>query len=185
MEKNPVLIQTALQTALHAENVEAIELALEGNQRVLVRSKAMPMFAFMVWSEHRSGTFSWLGLDIPKDSKGMADYQVVCACCGTQVYGITKPESLKDNDAEGWKQFKTEHGKTFKLVLTETCKRYGITTVFMRRASAWDNQYGPIDGVRFAEAREFQKVMLELYSSKVVEEHTKFISRSTSRGMFE
>ncbi len=190
MENNPVTIQTALKTARNANNVEVIELPLEGDQRVLVRSKLMPEYAFLLWSSHRSGTRSWLGLDIPcrKDS-GVSDhrsasYQVVCACCDTQTYGVNKPEGIGESDSEAYKLWSKELGKKFIHVLKDTCKTHGIKIVFVRRAEAWNRQHSVMDGIQIVEAMQYQDAMLDLYGRRIVEANTRFISRETSEGMF-
>ncbi len=183
MNKNPISIQAALKVAKHAENVEVIELALEGDQRVLVRSKAMPEFAFLVWSDHQSSTHSWLGLDLPDTSYENSSYQVVCACCGTHTYGVSKPGDVGESDSEGYKEWSNGLGQVFKCVLQETCKKNGITTIFMRRASSW--HYGELDGIKIVEASGHQNAMLDLYGRQVIQANTEFISRRTSRGMFE
>lgn len=181
MSKNPISIQAALKVAKHAENVEVIELALEGHQRVLVRSKAMPEFAFLVWADHQSSTYSWLGLDLPNGEDKNSSYQVVCACCGTHIYGVSKPGDI--SGSEGEEEWSNGLGQVFKHVLEETCKKNGVTTIFMRRASNW--QYEKLDGIKIVEASGHQNAMLDLYGRQVIQANTKFISRKTSRGMFE
>jgi len=181
--KNRVTIQAALKVAKHAENVEVIELALEGYQRVLVRSKAMPEFAFLVWSDYRGSTYSWLGLDLPGTSDRYSSYQVLCACCGTHVYGVSKPEDVGEIDSDGYNEWSNGLGQVFKSTLEETCKKNGITTIFMRRASNW--HYSKFDGINIVEAWAHQNAMMFQYGRQVVQANTEFISRITSRGMFQ
>ena len=182
MEKNSVKIQAALKVAKHAENVEVIELALEGDQRVLVRSKNMPEFAFLLWSDHRPSTHSWLGLDLPDTPYENSSYPVVCACCDTEIYGVTKPGNVGDDrNSDVYKEWSSGLGQAFKHVLSETCKKNGITTIFMRRASSW--YHGELDNIKIVEAMNYQEAILELYGRQVIRVNTKFISQSTSRGM--
>lgn len=183
MNKNPVSIQEGLKVARHTENVEAIELQLEGHQRVLVRSKAMPEFAFLVWATYRAGTYSWLGLDLMNDKDKNSAYPIVCACCETQTYGVTVPKKVGKPGGKSYRRWADKLGKVFKCTLEETCKNNGITTVFMRKADSWD--YGDIDGIEIAEASAHQNAMMDQYSHKVVMRNTKFISWYTSRGMFD
>lgn len=190
MNNNPVPIQDALKVALHTKNVEVIPLALQGEERVLLRSTLMPEFAFLLWSKHRSDTRSWLGLEIPDvkcaDYSGYRSksYQVVCACCDTQVCGVTRPKTLKSGNFTAYKQWSSRLGEKFKRVLTDTCAEHRIKIVFMRRAGSWDQHYGAIDGIEIVEAQEHQEAMQELYGRTIVEANTRFISRKTSEGMF-
>ena len=181
MSKNPLPIQEALKIAKHTENVEVIELPLEGDQRVLVRSKLIPEFAFMVWTDHQGSTYSWLGLDLPDEHSGNSSYQLVCACCNTETYGVTKPSDVGEPKSDSHQKWLADLGQKFRTVLEETCKKHGITTVFMRRVDKWD--YGEVEGVRFAEAMCYQEVMLDLYGRIPVKNATQFISQTTSRGM--
>ncbi len=183
MNKNPVSVQEALKAAKYAENVEVIELPLEGHQRVLVRSKAMPEFAFLVWSDYKSGTFSWLGLDLPDTIKhDDSAYPVLCACCETQTYGVAVPKRVGKTESMPYVKWADQLGKAFRCTLEETCKKNGITTIFMRKANSWD--YGDLNGIEITEASNHQEKMLEHYGRKVIQMSTKFICKQTSRGMF-
>jgi|SRR3989344_2140166 len=76
--------------------LEAIHLDREGRDISLFRDKRIPELAFMVWSKskHRGGTRGRVLLDVPEPRlpDGLeVEFRSVCACCGSETYGLESP----------------------------------------------------------------------------------------------
>ena len=176
-------IHEMIKNALHAEDVELINVPVEGSPIALLRIKHMPEYAFVMWVSEKTSTYSQMVFCLP--DHGYSDrYPVVCACCRSEQYGITPPEG-KILSLVGEDDWQKGCAQAFKNALVETALANGITTLFMRRAKAWSRHYGNVHGLDIVEASEFEKAMTELYGCKLIREAMRFIDFHASRGLSE
>ena len=79
-----------------AGRLESIHLDREGRDISFFRDRRMPELAFMVWSKpkHAGGTRGRVNLDLPEPRlpDGLeVEFRSVCACCGSETYGLESP----------------------------------------------------------------------------------------------
>jgi hypothetical protein len=194
-----------------SDKVELIDLPVTGISLCLLRPRLTPEFAFVMWVDRDSGTYSQMVLRNTGTGKHADEawhsrqaYLVVCACCGVETYGFdfspfesNKPE-YKDSESykREWKKWQaSEEGQAyaskekqlaeaFKKAIVESCQKNGITTIFMRRAEAWNNHYGKAENLAVVESADgINNAMLELYGRKVIEKALSFIDSDRSSGL--
>jgi len=137
----------------------------------------MPDFAFLLWSSFKSNNKSQIALK-EKMTGHYHVFYVVCACCPSEQYGITPP-----NDETQKSQWERTLSSQFKQVVAETCKANGISTIFLRNASAWGNNYGDVTQLSVVEACNHRAAYLRQYGRDVVNDSLRFIDPLFSRGM--
>lgn len=169
-------IHEAVSQCKEAGNVELIDIPVGGDPIVLLRTKEMPEFAFVMWVDKHSGTFSQMAFEGSEHGRDYR-YLVVCACCGSETYGLECP---KGRDEKEWEK---EMAVPFKQAIVKTCREKGISVLFMRRADSWSDHYGDVKGLEVVEAMKHKDAMCELYGRKVVREVLQFIDMDKSRGM--
>ncbi len=171
METMRLSIHEVIKTAVHVEDVELIDVPVDGEPITLLRNKAMSAFAFVMWVSEMTGTRTQMQFNLPNDATS-GYYPVVCACCSSELHGLKGPNSETEKDA--YKAWEEEKRAMFKGAVEATCKAQGINTLFMRHAHVWEKRYGRIDGIQFVEAREFVEAMTELYSRQTIREGFRF-----------
>jgi len=111
-----------------AEKIEAIRLEKDGQEISLIRQKGSPELAIPVWSKskHRGGTQGRVLLNVPESRlpKGMLrmEFRAVCACCGSETYGLESPfrtthpkyPEYKKAEGESESEFKVRHDREVK-----------------------------------------------------------------------
>lgn len=158
-------LQETLAIAENSENAEVIELS---GDLVLLRTKDMPEFAFLMWTNRDSGTFFHLSFKMPKIHKSEA-YLVTCVCCHPWSCGIQdEPETSED----GYEEWEKEKEAEFKLLLSSACQEHGITTMFVRNAKSW--QESP-ENIQVLEADKYFDEMCELYGRQTIYSALSFI----------
>lgn len=174
-------IHSVIRCAEFAEDVELIDIHVAGNDFVLLRSKKMPEFAFMLWTTELTTTMSQMSFRYSGGRRSF-DYSVVCACCPSELKNQKKPSEV-EKECEEWK--KAEAMK-FKEALLEACRQNSITKVFMRCAGFWNGHYGNIAGVVIVEASEYWKTYNETYGEfygrRTIRESLRFIHEA-SKGL--
>jgi len=147
--------------AFAGPEIEIIPVNKEGERIVLVRMKACPEFAFVIFAEKNHGSLWNLRIN------GSRAFSVCCVCCGIESYGVELPdyEQEEERNSALWAlQNQLRDG------LNQLCKEHGISHLFFRKAELFEGKYGPIPEVAILEADEYSKAMLELYGSKQVEQ---------------
>ena len=167
-------IHRVVRCAEFAEDVELIDIHVAGSAFVLLRSKKMPEFAFMLWTTEPTTTRSQMSFRYGSGRRSF-DYSVVCACCASELRNQTAPSE----SVEEWKKAEAEK---FKSALCGACCQNSVTTVFMRRAQSWKEGYGVIAGVEIVEASEYRQACGELYGRRTIAESFRFIHED-SRGL--
>lgn len=111
-----------------AEKIESIRLKKDGQEISLVRDKTTPEMAFPVWSKskHRGGTMGKIYLNVPEsrlpEGEVNMEFRSVCACCGTETYGLKSPfqtqhpkyPEYKKQEGESENAFRTRHDREAK-----------------------------------------------------------------------
>lgn len=166
-------IEEAICQTENTENVEIIEVPFPGDRRVLLRVKEMPEFAFFIWADKFYVSHSDIVFRMPNDGQSK-HYVVLCAFCSSEIYGL---------DPAVWESRLHEMQPKFREAVLETCRKYGITTVFMCDAGMWTHHYGDVEGLQIVEASEHKKAMQELYGRKHIREALRFIDYDHSRRM--
>lgn len=169
-----------IERTIFAEQLELIPLDREGQRIELLRLKSMPELAFVMWSNEGQGTYTQLRFKL-QDGGVSGHYTVVCACCGSEWYGLEYPDKEAKHDAPEVVAWRQDKAVEFKEVLVKTCKENGISVLFFRRASAWEKHYGITEGLEIVEAGEDKVIQayLELYGKKRVYEAFRFIDSSS------
>jgi hypothetical protein len=176
MEKTRLSIHEVVKTAIHAEDVELIDVPVEGEAVTLLRNKTMPEYAFVMWVSQETGTSTQMSFNLPNDEKSDY-YPVVCACCRSEVFGVKGGPQILTNSKEerdardAWEEPKRV---AFKAAIESTCQANGISTLFMRKAHQWEKRYGCIDGVQCAEAGRFMDDMTLLYGRQIIRQGLRF-----------
>jgi hypothetical protein len=173
--------KTTLNNLLEIESnltktLDHIEVPLPGDSILLLRVRKMPEFAFVMWRCINTTTASQMAFKMPNGDESNW-YPVVCACCPSETSGLNPPKG----DAEEL-EWKVKMAEEFKRAMIDTCRENGVTTIFMRRASAWSECYGDVDGLEIVEAASHFQAFTYLYGRKVVEDSLQFIHPS-SRGL--
>ena len=97
-----------------AEKIEIIRLKKEGQEISLVRQKKAPDLAIPVWSKskHRGTTLGLISINIPEPRlpRGSIkmEFRSVCACCGSEIYGLKSPF---DSNYPKWPEYKKPEGE--------------------------------------------------------------------------
>ncbi len=161
------------------ENVEVITVEKEGENSVLLRSKEMPEFAFLMWPKPDSvGTYTNLVFKLVNYGES-EKYTLVSGKYASEFYGI---EDVSDRPI---KELQKEYREKFIETISSVCIQNGIKIVFVERIDNWIERYGNINEVRFADISDHQNEMLELYGRKKIRESLRFINYEKSRGYWE
>lgn len=113
-----------------AEKIEAIRLKKDGQEISLVRDKTKPEMAFLVWSKskHRGGTLGRIYLNVPEsrlpEGEVNMEFRSVCACCGTETYGLESPFRTQHPKYPEYKKQEGESDYTFKTRHDREAKQY-------------------------------------------------------------
>lgn len=174
-------IHQVVRCALFAEDVELIDVQTTGDALVLLRSKKMPEFAFVLWTTRLTTTQAQMSFRYAGERRSF-DYSVVCACCPSEGYGKQVPPEYLEYSEERKKEWMTAERGSFKAAVQEACRAGAIQTVFLRRADGWRKHYGDLAGVEVAEAREHVQACCELYGRRTIREALRFIHEN-SRGL--
>ncbi len=172
-----VTIHEVIRRVDATELVELIDVPLRSEPAVLLRIKSMREFAFVMWTRSDIGSVK-MTFRMPQTPLSFGLYTVLCACCNSGTYGLPEPV-----DKERLTEWKKERGKAFSTAVSITCRLNKINTIFMRRANAWDEHYGVVEGLNLVEAQDHKAALLEHYSPEVVSEGLQFIDYSLSYGM--
>jgi len=171
---------STIDQAMLAEQLELIPLEREGQRIELLRVKSMPELAFAMWSNEQQGTYTQLRFRL-QDGGVSRHYTVVCACCGSECYGLECPNKEAKYDDPAVVEWRQGEAGKFKEVLAKTCKENGISVLFFRRASAWENHYGSVADLQIVEASEGEvlEAYFDLHGKKRVCEALRFIDNSS------
>ena len=161
-------------------NIELIDVPIKGDSIVLLRTKEMPEFAFVMWVQRNTSTLSQMVFQVPNE-RG-SQYPVVCACCASEQYGLEPPVSQTE-DNEQWKKWAENLAMKFGESIASVCHSNGVHTIFMRRAKSWNGHYGDVDGLQVIEAKDHRNALLELHGRKIVRDALCFIDFSSSCGL--
>lgn len=151
-------LNTAIQEAVGGEDVELIDLAIRGEPVALLRTKKMPEYAFLMWK--RTGarkTLTQIAFRTSEQPNFQRRFAAICLCCGYD--GALGP------------------------LLAVACERYGITTLFARKADQYQQMGDVVKNIRFVEAWKHRNAYEELYGRAVVEQNLQFIDYANSDGM--
>jgi hypothetical protein len=165
-------IEQIVTLSAFADQLEIIPVPKNGDRIVLLRIKTMSEYAFVLWAEHQQGTHSQMAFRWP-DGACSRQVTVVCACCGSESYGLTKSEPHNE----------TLLKQRFASSMAEVCATHLIQVLFMRRADAWTPRYGSLPNVKVVEANQPAREMRELYGRRPVEQALEFIDYYNSQGM--
>lgn len=178
-------IHEAIRAARFTENVELIDVPTRGEGIVLLRSREMPLCAFVMWKQIDTTTLSQMVLASNVDQGGAdrrieSRYSVVCACCASERYGIEEPGGLSEKEQEKW--FRKMAGE-FRDQLVRVALENGIRVVFMRRASAWGKHYGDTGGLMVVEACYHLPLLFAMYPRELIKRELRFIDYRRSGGL--
>jgi len=152
-------LQGVIRETTGGEDVELLDLAVRGDSVTLLRTKKMPEYAFLMWkfSGARS-TLTQIAFKTPGSDSFERRFAAVCLCCGGT--GELAP------------------------LLNVACERYGITTIFARKADRSRDMGDDVaKSIRFVEAWKHREAYEELYGREVVEQNLQFIDYANSDGM--
>ncbi len=146
--ENMITIKGVLRQSPSAHEMQIIPLPIKGRGVVLLRFRTLPEFAYLMDVESRGGTFSVMYLRTRHPDSRTRDVagpiRVICACC------------------------KSMNSDLSVEMLERVCNEHAIETVFVRRAYAWKQAYGPCSKLRIVEASDAQTTMETMYSPEIV-----------------
>lgn len=144
------------------------------NEVVLLRSKNMPEFAFVVWrfiDKSINNPEEFISLDI--NGTPSPRFFIVCAGC---FYKINSRDPLSPLSEEQKEEIKKRSGYEFGESLCHVCFENGVRNIFMARPKEW--AFGELKdrGIGLHDAREYMKIMSISYSKLLVESNFNFIN---------
>ncbi|MEK9155256.1 MAG: hypothetical protein AAB839_01265 [Patescibacteria group bacterium] len=164
-------IHRVVRCAVFAEDVELIDIPTTGDALVLLRSKKMPEFAFVLWTTRLTTTRAQMSFRYSGERRSF-NYSVVCACCPSEGYGKQIPSERSEERKKEWA---AAEKKSFGAAMQEVCRVNAIRTIFMRRADSWRDRYGDLVDVEVVEACNHAEAYGELYGRRTVREALRFI----------
>ena len=178
MRTQTYTLQALVPNVVGSEDLELIMMPVEtGFDIFLLHSKSMPGFAFMMWDDLITSTYSQMVL-IGKNGNRSVKFAVVCACCPSETYGVERPEGTEE-ELRTWKE---QLAAMFGAALRGVCAANGIHTIFMRRADSFGRHYGDNHGLRIVEVEDHAATLHPFYPADYVERRLSFIDYRSSRG---
>lgn len=155
---------------------EAITVWEEGQKEatVLLRSPKTPEFAFVVLGKGTHSTQWELSLKL-ENGDSSRTFCLQCGCCSDELIGLTPPEQKEAVDA-----WRNEQRARFAAKMEDTCVAHGIKTIFVRKATRWQEKYGTPEGVKVYEADKCHFVMSDMYGRNDVNTALSFLGKGTN-----
>lgn len=151
---------------------EVITVWEEGQEEatVLLRSSKTPEFAFVVLGKGTHRTQWELSLKL-ENGDSSRTFCLQCGCCSDEWIGLKPPDTKEQAD---------EKRKRFAAKMEDVCTKHGIKTIFVRKASRWEEKYGTSEAIKVYEANECRDKMSDVYGRNVVNAALSFLGEETN-----
>ena len=169
-----VSIYEAVGRARNSARAEIIDLPKPGGRMALLRDRAMPTLAFLVWADFARETASQIAFMSARAGEPGSDlYQVVCVCC--------HPEVVDERGVVNW-EAGLFSARKFSEVLLQACRANGIEMIFVRYAVNWHLSYQQDPLVQVAEATHYKEILAALPRGSFPPDAFPFVDFERSHG---